>query len=202
MTAGLDRTSVPTTTHCDHLIQARVDGKTDLMVAADTNRRSTTSSKRSVSARVRRGLLGSRARASSIRSCSSNYAFPGGMMLGTDSHTPNAGGSWHDRRRRGRRRRRRRDDRLRRGTCAGPRLIGVTADRFELGGWAAPEGRHPEGGRDPDGEGRHGRDRRILRPRRRTASVGNRQGNHLQHGRRDRRHHVAVRLRRRGRPAT
>ena len=37
MTAGLSETAVPTTTHCDHLIQARVDGKTDLAAAADTN---------------------------------------------------------------------------------------------------------------------------------------------------------------------
>src|SRR2546428_7636671 len=38
MTAGLDAVAVPTTVHCDHLIQARVDGKTDLEVADDVNR--------------------------------------------------------------------------------------------------------------------------------------------------------------------
>src|SRR5438067_13025756 len=38
MTAGLDSVAVPTTVHCDHLIQARVDGKTDLEVAEDVNR--------------------------------------------------------------------------------------------------------------------------------------------------------------------
>src|SRR5437763_11894407 len=38
MTAGLDTVAVPTTVHCDHLIQARVDGKTDLEVAEDANR--------------------------------------------------------------------------------------------------------------------------------------------------------------------
>src|SRR5438874_8301705 len=38
MTAGLAQTAVPTTVHCDHLIQARVDGKTDLQVAEDVNK--------------------------------------------------------------------------------------------------------------------------------------------------------------------
>src|SRR5439155_23335826 len=38
MTAGLDSVAVPTTVHCDHLIQARVDGKTDLEVAEEANR--------------------------------------------------------------------------------------------------------------------------------------------------------------------
>ncbi|MYH88417.1 MAG: aconitate hydratase, partial [Acidimicrobiaceae bacterium] len=38
MTTGLNEVAVPTTTHCDHLIQAREDGKTDLLAAVDTNK--------------------------------------------------------------------------------------------------------------------------------------------------------------------
>jgi len=90
MTAGLDETAVPTTTHCDHLIQARVDGKTDLMVAVDTNKE-VYSFLEKVSAKYNGGFW---APGSGIihQVVLENYAFPGGMMLGTDSHTPNAGG--------------------------------------------------------------------------------------------------------------
>jgi len=90
MTAGLPRTAVPTTTHCDHLIQARVDGKTDLNVAADTNREVYDFLEK-VSAKFGGGFW---APGSGIihQVVLENYAFPGGMMLGTDSHTPNAGG--------------------------------------------------------------------------------------------------------------
>ncbi|NNC79802.1 MAG: aconitate hydratase [Acidimicrobiales bacterium] len=90
MTAGLPRTAVPTTTHCDHLIQARVDGKTDLAVAADTNRE-VYQFLEDVSAKFGGGFW---APGSGIihQVVLENYAFPGGMMLGTDSHTPNAGG--------------------------------------------------------------------------------------------------------------
>lgn len=90
MTAGLSRTAVPTTTHCDHLIQARVDGKTDLAVAADTNRE-VYQFLQDVSAKYGGGFW---APGSGIihQVVLENYAFPGGMMLGTDSHTPNAGG--------------------------------------------------------------------------------------------------------------
>ena len=91
MTAGLARTSVPTTTHCDHLIQARVDGKTDLMVAADTNSEVYDFLEK-VCAKYGAGFW---APGSGIihQVVLENYAFPGGMMLGTDSHTPNAGGA-------------------------------------------------------------------------------------------------------------
>ena len=90
MTAGLSETAVPTTTHCDHLIQARVDGKTDLAVAADTNAE-VYSFLQDVSAKYGGGFW---APGSGIihQVVLENYAFPGGMMLGTDSHTPNAGG--------------------------------------------------------------------------------------------------------------
>jgi len=90
MTAGLDETAVPTTTHCDHLIQARVDGKTDLATAVDTNKE-VYDFLQDVSAKYGGGFW---APGSGIihQVVLENYAFPGGMMLGTDSHTPNAGG--------------------------------------------------------------------------------------------------------------
>ena len=90
MTAGLAKTAVPTTTHCDHLIQARVDGKTDLAVAVDTNKE-VYDFLETVSAKYGGGFW---APGSGIihQVVLENYAFPGGMMLGTDSHTPNAGG--------------------------------------------------------------------------------------------------------------
>ena len=90
MTAGLPKTAVPTTTHCDHLIQARVDGKTDLAAAVDTNKE-VYDFLETVSAKYGGGFW---APGSGIihQVVLENYAFPGGMMLGTDSHTPNAGG--------------------------------------------------------------------------------------------------------------
>ena len=90
MTAGLSETAVPTTTHSDHLIQARVEGKTDLEVARDTNAE-VYQFLEDVSAKYGGGFW---APGSGIihQVVLENYAFPGGMMLGTDSHTPNAGG--------------------------------------------------------------------------------------------------------------
>jgi len=90
MTAGLDQVAVPTTTHCDHLIQARVDGKKDLLTAADTNEE-VYDFLESVSAKYGGGFWKP---GSGIihQVVLENYAFPGGMMIGTDSHTPNAGG--------------------------------------------------------------------------------------------------------------
>ncbi len=90
MTAGLDEVQVPSTTHCDHLIQARVDGKTDLLNANITNSE-VYDFLESVSARYGGGFWGP---SSGIihQVVLEQYAFPGGMMIGTDSHTPNAGG--------------------------------------------------------------------------------------------------------------
>ncbi|MFT4628859.1 MAG: aconitate hydratase [Myxococcota bacterium] len=90
MTAGLDETAVPSTVHCDHLIQAEVGAVSDLSVARDVNSEvydflSTVSAKYGLgfwkpgSGIIHQVVL-------------ENYAFPGGMMIGTDSHTPNAGG--------------------------------------------------------------------------------------------------------------
>jgi aconitate hydratase len=90
MTAGLDEAAVPSTVHCDHLIQAKVGAKIDLGVAIDTNKE-VYDFLESVSAKYGIGFWGP---GSGIihQVVLENYAFPGGMMIGTDSHTPNAGG--------------------------------------------------------------------------------------------------------------
>ncbi|MGA9278565.1 aconitate hydratase [Ilumatobacter sp.] len=90
MTAGLPEVAVPSTVHCDHLIQAKVGAKIDLGVAVDTNEEVYDFLK-SVSANYNIGFWGP---GSGIihQVVLENYAFPGGMMIGTDSHTPNAGG--------------------------------------------------------------------------------------------------------------
>ena len=90
MTAGLPTTAVPSTVHCDHLISAKVGATIDLGVAIDTNKE-VYDFLRSVSAKYGIGFWGP---GSGIihQVVLENYAFPGGMMIGTDSHTPNAGG--------------------------------------------------------------------------------------------------------------
>lgn len=90
MSTGREAVSVPTTVHCDHLICARQGAEADLPEALKTN------------AEVYEFLAGAAARygigfwkpgAGIIHQIVlENYAFPGGMMVGTDSHTPNAGG--------------------------------------------------------------------------------------------------------------
>ena len=81
---------MPTTVHCDHLIQARVGADVDMQVALDTNRE-VYEFLRTVSAKYGIGFWKP---GSGIihQVVLENYAFPGGMMIGTDSHTPNAGG--------------------------------------------------------------------------------------------------------------
>jgi aconitate hydratase len=90
MTAGLAEAAVPSTVHCDHLILAKVGASIDLGVAIDSNREVYDFLK-SVSAKYGIGFWGP---GSGIihQVVLENYAFPGGMMIGTDSHTPNAGG--------------------------------------------------------------------------------------------------------------
>jgi aconitate hydratase len=90
MTAGLPTTAVPSTVHCDHLIMAKVGARIDMGVAIDTNKE-VYDFLRSVSAKYGIGFWGP---GSGIihQVVLENYAFPGGMMIGTDSHTPNAGG--------------------------------------------------------------------------------------------------------------
>ncbi len=90
ITAGLSEVAAPSTVHCDHLIQAKVGASIDLGVAIDTNQE-VYDFLRSVSAKYGIGFWGP---GSGIihQVVLENYAFPGGMMIGTDSHTPNAGG--------------------------------------------------------------------------------------------------------------
>ncbi|KAJ3349497.1 Aconitate hydratase mitochondrial [Allomyces javanicus] len=90
MSAGLPTVAVPTTVHCDHLIEAQKGGDKDLPRAAEINKEvydflATCSAKYGIgfwkpgSGIIHQIIL-------------ENYAFPGGLMIGTDSHTPNAGG--------------------------------------------------------------------------------------------------------------
>ena len=90
MIAGLDEVMVPTTVHCDHLIQAKTAAGIDLRVALEQNIE-VYDFLRSVCARYGIGFW--RPGSGIIHQVLlENYAFPGGMMIGTDSHTPNAGG--------------------------------------------------------------------------------------------------------------
>ncbi len=90
MNSGKDTTAVPSTVHCDHLIQAQVEGKTDLNVAQNANKE-VFDFLESVSNKYGIGFW--KPGAGIIHQVVlENYAFPGGMMIGTDSHTPNAGG--------------------------------------------------------------------------------------------------------------
>ncbi|MBN2528961.1 MAG: aconitate hydratase [Deltaproteobacteria bacterium] len=90
MQAGKERAAVPSTVHCDHLIQAKVGAKEDLQIASQSNRE-VYDFLRSVSNRYGIGFW--KPGAGIIHQVVlENYAFPGGMMIGTDSHTVNAGG--------------------------------------------------------------------------------------------------------------
>lgn len=90
MHAGKSKVAVPTTVHCDHLIQAKVDAKTDLARAKQQSNEvfdflSSVSDKYGIGFwKPGAGII--------HQVVLENYAFPGGMMIGTDSHTPNAGG--------------------------------------------------------------------------------------------------------------
>jgi aconitate hydratase len=90
MSAGMPSVANPTTVHCDHLIEAQVGGAKDLARAQEINKEvydflSTSCAKYNIgfwkpgSGIIHQILL-------------ENYAFPGGLLIGTDSHTPNAGG--------------------------------------------------------------------------------------------------------------
>lgn len=90
MTAGLDEVAVPTTVHCDHLILARLGALVDLDVSIDVNKE-VYDFLESVSAKYGIGFW--KPGAGIIHQVFlEHYAFPGAMMIGTDSHTPNAGG--------------------------------------------------------------------------------------------------------------
>ena len=90
MQSGRMRVAVPTTIHCDHLIQARVEGKSDTRAALVENGEVYDFLQ---SAAAKYGMGFWKPGAGIIHQVVlENYAFPGGLMLGTDSHTPNAGG--------------------------------------------------------------------------------------------------------------
>jgi aconitate hydratase len=90
MHAGKKKVAVPTTVHCDHLIQAKVDAATDLKVANESSNE-VFNFLESVSNKYGIGFW--KPGAGIIHQVVlENYAFPGGMMIGTDSHTVNAGG--------------------------------------------------------------------------------------------------------------
>ncbi|MBP8758579.1 MAG: aconitate hydratase [Parabacteroides sp.] len=90
MNSGKKKSAVPATVHCDHLIQAHMGAKTDMNTANESNRE-VFDFLRSVSANFGIGFW--KPGAGIIHQVVlENYAFPGGMMIGTDSHTPNAGG--------------------------------------------------------------------------------------------------------------
>ena len=87
---GLKQTSIPTTIHCDHLILAKVEGETDMKVSLNEN---SEIFKFLESAASKYGIGFWKPGAGIIHQVVlENYAFPGGLMIGTDSHTPNAGG--------------------------------------------------------------------------------------------------------------
>ena len=90
ISSGLPTTRVPSTIHCDHLIEAQVEGKADLARAKEKNREvydflASSSAKFNIGFwRPGSGII--------HQIVLENYAFPGLLMIGTDSHTPNAGG--------------------------------------------------------------------------------------------------------------
>ncbi len=90
MTCGREKVAVPSTVHCDHLIQAKTGAKEDLATAIDVNKEvydflASISNKYGIGFwRPGAGII--------HQVVLENYAFPGGIMIGTDSHTPNAGG--------------------------------------------------------------------------------------------------------------
>ena len=90
MSAGIPKVAVPSTVHCDHLIEAEVGAKNDLLKAYGDNKEvyeflASVSNKYGIGFwKPGAGII--------HQVVLENYAFPGGMMIGTDSHTPNAGG--------------------------------------------------------------------------------------------------------------
>ena len=158
------RSRVPSTVHCDHLIQAKVERQDRPAGRRSTpTPRSTTSSSRSRPSTA--SASGSPGSGIIHQVVLEQYAFPGGMMIGTDSHTPNAGGLGM----------------VAIGVGGADAVDVMTGFPFNVR-WpeahrraphrralrlVAPQGRHPQGGRDPHRQGRHRRHRRVLRPRRR-----------------------------------
>ena len=186
MSAGRKRAAVPSTVHCDHLIQAQVGAKGDLLRASEDNKEvydflASVSNKYGIGFwKPGAGII--------HQVVLENYAFPGGMMIGTDSHTPNAGGlgmiaigvggadavdvmagmPWE---------------------LKFPKVIGVKFDgsveRLDI-----RKGCHPKSCRHSDGERGNGRDHRVFRRRNKIDFMYGK-GDHLQHGSRNRRDNVS-----------
>jgi aconitate hydratase len=210
MSAGLPSVATPTTVHCDHLIEAQVGGEKDLARANEINKEvynflSTSCAKYNIGFwKPGSGII--------HQIVLENYAFPGALLIGTDSHTPNAGGlgmaaigvggadavdvmaglPWE---------------------LKAPKVIGVKLTG-KLSGWTAPKGtywqyllqvgvtrtnrnhrHHPQGRRYPDCQGWNWCHCRIPRTRYREPVV-HWYGYHLQHGCRDWCHHLGVPLQR------
>jgi aconitate hydratase len=196
MSAGMPSVATPTTVHCDHLIEAQVGGEKDLARAQDINKEvydflSSSCAKYNIGFwRPGSGII--------HQIVLENYAFPGGLMIGTDSHTPNAGGlgmaaigvggadavdvmanlPWE---------------------LKAPNVIGVKLTG-QMTGWTAPKGTntasdahscqanciaqcryYPEGCRYPHSQGWHWRDHRVPWSRGEWAVV-HWHGNSLQYG--------------------
>ena len=177
--------------HCDHLIQARIDARADLANALDTNAE-VYDFLRAACAKYGIGFW---APGSGIihQVVLENYAFPGGMMIGTDSHTPNAGGLGM----------------VAVGVGGGdaidamtggpfnlrwPKLIGVRLTGA-LSGWAAPKDVILRVAGLLTVTGGTGAIVEYFGPGARV-DLRDRQGDDLQHGRRDRRDDLAVPVRR------
>jgi aconitate hydratase len=90
ISSGLPTTAVPTTIHCDHLIEAQKNAKDDLKRAVDKSKEVFDF----LASAANKYGIGFWKPGSGIihQIVLENYAFPGGLMIGTDSHTPNAGG--------------------------------------------------------------------------------------------------------------
>src|SRR5574337_2208423 len=88
MQSGLKRSTLPTTVHCDHLIRAKVRGDVDIKVALDEN----SEVYKFLESSSRKYGIGFWKPGAGIihQVVLENYAFPGRLMIGTDSHTPNA----------------------------------------------------------------------------------------------------------------
>ena len=90
MQSGLNEVSIPTTVHCDHLIQARTSASEDTKISIYENNEIY----KFLESSCRKYGIGFWKPGAGIihQVLLENYAFPGGLMIGTDSHTPNAGG--------------------------------------------------------------------------------------------------------------
>ncbi len=179
MQAGKKKAAVPSTIHCDHLIRAEMGSEKDLLRAMDENKEVYNFL---ASAAKKYGIGFWKPGAGIIHQVVlENYAFPGCLIIGTDSHTPNGGGLGGTGDRRRRSRCRRGDGRSAVGSAPSEINRRQVDRQIERLGFA--ERRDSLSLRSADREGRDEQDRRILRSRSRNHQR-HRQGHNLQHGRR------------------